>query len=233
MAWSATAPDLRAPPGWYGKLAALGDFAQRRLPPAWVQACDTWLSQAMLGGRSALGDRWLDVYLTAPMLRFAWSPGVIDASWWFGVLMPSCDSAGRYFPLVVAQARTRPPEDRIALDHLELWYGHLEQAALPTLAGAAGSVEALEDALRDAPPWPTPGHGGALVVPREADDSHLSLQRAAPLSLWLQALAAQALTTRLAGCSVWWRSSDDGTNDRVDIVQGLPVDAEFAALLGA
>ncbi len=105
----------RDPPGWYGKLAMLGDFAQRRLPEHAVRRCDTWLSRAMAAGREHLAANWLDVYLSAPVLRFAWAPGVLDELWWFGVVMPSCDQVGRYFPLLVAQSRTGAPADRIAL----------------------------------------------------------------------------------------------------------------------
>src|SRR3954470_21220148 len=99
MSAAAGLAESRPVAGWYGKLAGLGDFAQRRLPPEWVGACDHWLSGAMRGAREQLGVRWLDIYLTAPVLRFAWAPGVVDPQWWFGVLMPSCDSVGRYFPL--------------------------------------------------------------------------------------------------------------------------------------
>jgi type VI secretion system protein ImpM len=214
--------ESRDMPGWYGKLSSLGDFAQRRLPAPWVQACDTWLSGAMRTGREQLGDRWLDVYLTAPLLRFAWAPGIVDTQWWFGLLMPSCDSVGRYFPLVIAHPRARPPEDRIALDHLELWYEHLAQAAMNTLNDADGSVDVLESALQDSPPWPTPGNGPAVVGRLEAHGQHLRLGRGVPLSQWLHAFAGRELATRLAGCSVWWRVAETATQDSVDIVRGLP-----------
>ena len=44
-------------PGWYGKVAALGDFASRRLDHEWVQACDRWLSDCVSSSQSQLGDR--------------------------------------------------------------------------------------------------------------------------------------------------------------------------------
>ena len=225
-----TASEAAGTPGWYGKLAGLGDFAHRRLPPHWVHACDAWLAGAMRSGREGLGERWLDAYLTAPLLRFAWAPDVVDAHWWFGVLMPSCDSVGRYFPLLVAHPRLRPPEDRIALDHLELWYEHVGQAAMATLQGSADGVAALEAALHDTPPWPTPSRGSAPAVARDAAHAHLELVRAVPLSQWLPGLAVHELVGRLAGCSLWWRTGEAGGPGRVDIVRGLPRDAAFVAL---
>lgn len=231
MAAYAAATEARDAPGWYGKLSSLGDFAQRRLPASWVHACDAWLSSAMRSGREQLGDRWLDVYLTAPLLRFAWAPGIVDAQWWFGLLMPSCDSVGRYFPLVIAHPRSRPPEDRIALDHLELWYEHLAQAAMDTLNDADGSVDVLESALHDAPPWPTPGNGPAVTMRRNAHGESLYLARSAALSQWLHAFAAQELVSRLSDCTMWWRVAEAGVQDSVEIVRGLPDGAGFVKLL--
>lgn len=143
-----------APPGWFGKLVALGDFASRRLPPDWVRTCDQWLSACLTHSRAELGPAWLALYLNAPLWRFAWAPGVIDAQWWSGVLMPSCDQVGRYFPLVVAQAGIAPPQDAAALAQLEDWYRQVAQAALHTLDGL--SVEGFDAELAQVPSWPWP-----------------------------------------------------------------------------
>ena len=220
----------RDAPGWYGKLSTLGDFAQRRLAPDLLQACDTWLSGALASCAGQLGVRWLDVYLRAPVLRFAWAPGVLDEQWWFGLLMPSCDNVGRYFPLLVAHPRPRAPADRIALDHLELWYEHLARAALQTLHEHA-SVDVFESQLREAPPWPTPAASGAPSVIGTAAALHYRLGHAAPLSQWLHLLAAQELQARLAGCTLWWRSGDEDDTASFSVLQGLPDGPALAELL--
>jgi type VI secretion system protein ImpM len=227
---STSAGDSREPPGWYGKLSMLGDFAQRRLPVDFVQRCDTWLSQSMASGREQLGPGWLDVYLSAPVLRFAWAPGVFDGHWWFGVLMPSCDQVGRNFPLLVAQRRSRAPQDRIALDHLELWFEHLTQAALQTLHESA-ALDAFEDALRDAPPWPTPGTTKALALRSSAGGKRFAVGRATSLHEAMRALATQELMARLQGVSLWWRLVSEPAEPTLSLVQGLPDAAAFAALL--
>jgi len=232
MNQTSTVADISEVAAWYGKLSSLGDFAQRRMPAELFTAFDTWLSTAMRDGREQLGERWLDIYLTAPVLRFAWAPGVIDSRWWFGVMMPSCDSVGRYFPLVIAQPRARAPEDRIALDHLELWYEHLAHAALHTLSDdEAGSLDALEAALQEAPPWPTPGRQATVTSRETRHGDHLGLAPAATLNQWLHGLALRDFNRRLAGCTVWWRVTEDRDADSVDILQGLPDGGDFAALL--
>jgi type VI secretion system protein ImpM len=222
------AADLRDAPGWYGKLAMLGDFAARRLSPEWVRRVDAWLADVMRESQQRMGERWLQSYLTAPVLRYAWAPGVVDAQWWFGVLMPSCDSVGRYFPLVIAHPRAQPPADRIALDHLELWYERLGCVAMRTLSDGEGSVELLEAGLREVPPWPTSGRAPSL---RAQSGQQLRPPHLAPLSQWLPALAAQDLVSRLTGCTVWWRANEAQGLDAVEIVQGLPDGARFAELL--
>jgi len=232
MNQTSTVADISEVAAWYGKLSTLGDFAQRRMPAELFTAFDTWLSTAMRDGREQLGERWLDTYLTAPVLRFAWAPGVIDSRWWFGVLMPSCDSVGRYFPLVIAQPRARAPEDRIALDHLELWYEHLAQAALHTLSDDdGGSLDALDASLHEAPPWPTPGRQATVTSRETRHGDHLGLAPAATLNQWLHGMALRDLNRRLAGCTVWWRVTEDRVSDSVDILQGLPDGGDFAALL--
>lgn len=87
--------------GWYGKLPALGDFASRRLAPDTVSRCDAWLSAGLAASQRALGTAWLDLYLTAPIWRFALCPGIAGEPAWLGVLMPSVDRVGRYFPLLL------------------------------------------------------------------------------------------------------------------------------------
>lgn len=94
-------------PGWHGKLPALGDFVSRRLDPAFLDLWDRWLSDGMLALREQLGDAWLEAYLASPSWRFLLMPGVLAGSpgdlAWVGVLMPSVDKVGRYFPFTIVQ----------------------------------------------------------------------------------------------------------------------------------
>jgi len=91
-------------PGFYGKVPGLGDFVSRRLPQAFIDPWDVWLQAAIASSRQQLGEQWLDIYLTSPLWRYALSPGSCGARGWAGVLMPSVDRVGRYFPLTIAVA---------------------------------------------------------------------------------------------------------------------------------
>jgi type VI secretion system protein ImpM len=218
------------PPGWFGKIAPLGDFASRRLAADWVQACDRWLSDGMQAGARQLGERWLATYLAAPVWRFAWAPGVVDARWWFGVLMPSCDNVGRYFPLVVVQPRQHAPVDRFAFDHLDLWWSHLARAALHTLAEGA-TVETFETALQQAPPWPGSGASAPVRPLAAGGRERWAVSTGATLGELIHALAAEGLKRQLAGSSFWWPLREGAPIGHCTVTQGLPPPAAFADLL--
>lgn len=217
-------------PGWFGKLSMLGDFASRRLSNDWIRPCDAWLSASLRSSQERLGARWLSTYLAAPVWRFAWAPGVVDAHWWFGILMPSCDNVGRYFPLVVTQPRLEPPVDRFALDHLEWWWGHLARASLETLIEGA-RLDTFEQALLEAPPWPTrtgPAWSRALSV--NGRERHAVVEGAG-LTDVAQELAAASLRQRLAGTSFWWPLRGERGGGSCTLAAGLPSATAFADLL--
>lgn len=88
--------------GFYGKIPSEGDFVSRRLPWEFTSVWDEWLQQGLLASRAALGARWLERYLSAPVWRFQIAPGVCGPLGWRGVFFASVDRVGRYFPLTVA-----------------------------------------------------------------------------------------------------------------------------------
>lgn len=215
------------PPGWYGKVSSLGDFAQRRLSPEWIASCDRWLSQVLVDSRAHLGASWLDTYLTAPVLCFAWTPGTLDERWWFGVLMASCDNVGRYFPLVITQSCPRPPTDGAGQDHLDRWYAGIAGAALMTLSDAAGSLDRMESAL-----------AGLSVSPSTTAADHASHVGArgnpgepSPLAGVLGRLTSELRSTDGTGRTAWW-AFDEGGVPAVTEIAGLPDGEQFGRLLG-
>lgn len=250
MTMSGAATSSSGVPGWYGKLSTLGDFASRRLPPAAVQVLDHWLSEVVAGSRQQLGDDWLQQYLASPLQRFVLGPGLLDAAWWFGVMMPSCDKVGRYFPLIVLQPRAAPPSDRVAFDHLELWWQGVGEAALETLSDDV-DVERFDRALVELPPWPavreTPGWTSAAMATMAATTAttvttatiadvgaagEFRLPEDCAPGDMAQGLAAAAWMQRLQAGSLWWSWRPQRGETACRIVAGLPSATTFAAMLG-
>jgi type VI secretion system protein ImpM len=120
--------------GYFGKVSTHGDFVSRRLPPSLVAAWDEWLQRCMQASRAQLGDRWLNHYLISPVWRFAISPGVLGAEGLAGVMMPSVDRVGRYFPLMIA-ATGGPPLLEWVQRHAA-WFDALDALARESLAPA-------------------------------------------------------------------------------------------------
>jgi len=120
-------------PGLYGKIPVRGDFVTRRLKTAFVDTWDKWLQSALSTSKAQLGDQWLDIYLTSPIWHFVLSPGICGATSWTGILMPSVDKVGRYFPLTFAVpvGPHRRASD-IFIDAAD-WFEGLEQLALSVL----------------------------------------------------------------------------------------------------
>lgn len=118
--------------GYFGKIPSHGDFVSKGLPPALVAAWDAWLQGCMLESQRQLGDRWLPLYLNSPVWRFAISPGLLGPEGLGGVMMPSVDRVGRYFPLMIAV--TGSSLLPAGVRQQTVWYDDIEELARASLA---------------------------------------------------------------------------------------------------
>lgn len=211
--------------GWYGKIPALGDFASRRLSTEFTQRWDAWLARAIESSQAVLGSGWLDVYLSGPLWRFALSPGIIDARFWFGVLMPSVDRVGRYFPLTIAAPTALPPGPPLAA--LEQWYERTALAALDCLA-AGSTVERLEATLAGIEPLSFyPSDAGVAT----GDGVLARLPATQGLEQAFAHAAAPLLLRELRGATFWWPRIEGVAPPAVVVHRGLPDATSFVRLL--
>lgn len=90
-----------------GKLPFHGDFVARGISANERDDLDAWLANSMAAAREQLRDRFADAFDCAPAWHFGWH----DLRWTAGALVPSMDSAGRRFPLLVA--RTSLTSDQV------------------------------------------------------------------------------------------------------------------------
>jgi len=137
--------------GFYGKLASRGDFISRDLPPTFIKTWDTWLAAGLHASHEQLGDAWLDAYLISPLWRFLLAPGVCGAQAMTGVLMPSVDRVGRYFPLTVAHVLPEGTDLGAIVSGQQGWFEAVEHTLLATLEPQA-DLQQLEHALGALPP---------------------------------------------------------------------------------
>jgi type VI secretion system protein ImpM len=142
-------------PGWFGKLPGMGDFGQRRLPPRFRAIWDEWLQKGLQNLRAGRED-WVAHYLHAPIWFFALGEDVMSPSPWIGVLMPSVDSVGRYFPLTLAieLVRSNEASAESQMAHIHQWWLRSAKAGLRALDANmdAASFDVLLQSLFREPP---------------------------------------------------------------------------------
>ena len=231
-----TAVPAQAPPGWHGKLPTLGDFASRRLEAPFIDAWDGWLAAGLLALREAHPETWLEAYLGSPSWRFLLMPGVLSgaagAQAWAGVLMPSVDRVGRYFPLTLVQSLGAGPSSTQQMQGLWFWLARLDELARDALHGD-WTAEQLEQELAgmatadlaaiEWPAGPMPGAAGELV-----EFTPGAVLDAATL---IGVQAQRAWAERAQGCSWWFAQPDEGP-PRLLLGRGLPEAQALGRLLG-
>lgn len=168
--------------GWYGKLPSLGDFASRRLPPEFIEAWDQWLARGMADWQAREPD-WLAHYLSGPSWRFLIAPGVVGDSAWAGVLMPSVDQVGRYFPLCIAGAQPRLPGSAEALQTLLDWLLRLDDLALDAMQDD-WPIATLDAELQRVGDWPSGQAEHASPLARRVADALAQASSPGP-TLWI------------------------------------------------
>ncbi|VAW89038.1 hypothetical protein MNBD_GAMMA17-1823 [hydrothermal vent metagenome] len=110
-----------------------GDFIHRNLPTSFLTPWDEWLQLYIAGSREQIGDEWLNIYLTSPIWRFALSPGVIDQYHWGGIILPSVDQVGRYYPFSIAAQLSPGINPLEFMSSNTSWFECIEELALQTL----------------------------------------------------------------------------------------------------
>ncbi|HEY7774766.1 MAG TPA: type VI secretion system-associated protein TagF [Marinagarivorans sp.] len=135
--------------GFFGKVPAHGDFIERGLPQSFINSMDEWLQGAISCSQGALGNDWLSSYLTCPLWRFGFGEGALDEKQWLGVLCPSVDTVGRYFPLVIA-TQLKHGNIFAAFQKNSAWFDAVENLALSVLENGLPADE-IESQLATIP----------------------------------------------------------------------------------
>jgi type VI secretion system protein ImpM len=219
--------------GFYGKLPSLGDFVSRRLPAQLVQPWDQWLRGCLGASQSQLGGEWLDAYLTSPLWRFVLTPGIAGQTGWAGVLMPSVDRVGRYFPLTLATPLPGISDPfRVLCD--SGWFERAESLALSGLADGF-DIEAFDAQAQALAPPELPvtqvAAAQSAPAPGRADAWHIDAASPADLAGAYPKLLARALDEVFFAYSLWCSAGSERVAPSFLTCQGLPPPELYAALL--
>jgi type VI secretion system protein ImpM len=226
--------------GLYGKLPSHGDFLRRRTSDAFVDRWDTWLQGCMTASRSALGERWLDVYLTSPAWRFVCAPGTCGSAAVLGVMVPSVDRVGRYFPLTLVAELPDDVSVIAAATDAAPFFERAERLLIETLATDDVDFETFDERVVDL------GDELALAMQQKVvlDDAAAGILNGDGAAYWqvpigstgqLAPVFGQLLSQRLsalyAPLVVWWTEGSSIVEPSCLIAKGLPHPDMFGALL--
>lgn len=198
--------------GYFGKVSTLGDFVSRGLPDGLVAAWDAWLQQCIHASQQQLGDQWLNHYLTSPVWRFAIAPGILGPEGLGGVMMPSVDRVGRYFPLMIAAVGAPPLLDWF---HKHAgWYDAIEDLARASLD--AGFRLERFDGL------PEPGVATGPQVAPVGGTWRFALDKG---------VGESVVAAVLQGHSLWWTEGSSSVEPLMLVCAGMPRVQGFGAML--
>jgi type VI secretion system protein ImpM len=177
-----------------------------------------------------MGEAWLEAYLTSPIWRFALSAGLCGDAAAAGVLMPSVDRVGRYFPLTIV-AMLATADDLLAVPvAAAAWFGKAEGLVRSALADAFDfdGFDAQVAALGA----PTAGDAGPATAVVEAGPGlRLAIPSADAVDQAYRRLAERFLSASCPRCSLWWTSGSEDVAATFIACNGLPSAEGFAAFL--
>jgi type VI secretion system ImpM family protein len=219
--------------GFFGKLPINGDFIHRHLPNNFILTWDNWLQENLIACQDQFKDKWLQHYLTSPIWRYFIAPSVLDSNAYIGILAPSVDSVGRYFPMTIACPIPANKASPIFSAAFQSIYANLESIFLKYLHAETGDINMLCDDLDiqntmlneqikkqsiDELPDTFDSHQFIL-----SDQSDIS---GALSSLWMMQLMAQR-----NGTTLWWSNGSQAVKPSLLVNKGLPSKQQFIAML--
>lgn len=223
--------------GVYGKIPAHGDFVNQNLPRHFLDSWDHWMQQSVLASQESLGEAWLEHFLISPVWRFVLPVNAIDGQVWAGIILPSVDKVGRYYPLTLVSPISASVGICEFLTKAKPWFASLESAAMTMLENGL-DVDGLMNELET-----------RLVTP-ELEGLHIDklnpqrrFQHAIPLNSFVQSaednvmhsvmpqLCDALLRTQNLDLSLWWTEGGEHVEAAMLLADKLPRATSYTAML--
>jgi type VI secretion system protein ImpM len=218
--------------GFFGKLPSKGDFVSRGLPRSFLDPWDAWLQESLAASKNQLADDWLDCYLTGPIWHFVLDERICGDQGWCGVMMPSVDRVGRYFPLTVAAGLEGKQGPFASLVTQRAWFDEIGELVLAILDEDATTPGQLEERLR--------GIGRPPEMGSRIRDAAIVTEAAGPVKARIEApdaaaacalLLDAAVRSQCRGCSLWWSDGSERVSSGLSLTRGLPAPSNYSAML--
>ena len=222
--------------GFFGKIPIKGDFVSRHLPRSFVDPWDLWLQESIAASRTQLSNHWLESYLTSPIWRFALSSGICGDNAWIGLMIPSVDRVGRYFPLTLASSVDNTSSLLDIADQEEAWFSQAENIALSALDQNKTFDSFTEDIDKLELPrrlTDIKNNESPRTDSKNSDHWRITMPESSSISDNISSLTAQLLAKSFSNLSLWWTNGSEKVEPSILISNGLPPAQGFSALLTA
>ena len=222
--------------GYYGKVSTHGDFVSRGLPASFINPWDSWLQEAVINSRQQLGDNWLNCYLTGPIYRFVLAPGICGEHGWMGIMMPSVDRIGRYYPITIVTKNRLNINPFLALVDEAEWFTNVEALALSSLADNFNLQQFNRELDLVTANVNSSDCGAATTdeqITQQASNNawQKSLETGQTMSQLIPCFLDNLLKEHYFAYSVWWTQGSEQVASSFLICEGLPPFDGVAAML--
>jgi type VI secretion system protein ImpM len=223
--------------GFYGKLPSHGDFVSRSVADAFIDGWDRWLQASIAQSQRDLGEGWLELFLTSPVWRFAFARGVVGSTPYAGILLPSVDRVGRYFPLTIVAELPAGALPQIVSVAAGGWYDLVESVARRALEQDVLDLATLQRELHSSEQTLPADRlsGPALAVttgfPGNGALWRFDADTEADMGCFHARLAAALAGESLAPLALWWSVGSQHVAPSVLLTRGLPPAVTFRDFL--
>ncbi len=217
--------------GLFGKVPQQSDFVTHHLPESFIEHWHHWLQSCLSISQEQMGDDWLNQYIVSPVWHFALMPSIAHEKSIVGVMIPSVDQVGRYFPSIVAHAGDH--DIWSAYINGSDWFDAAEQVALSSLADEASYSQLIGDLETLSPPAFEPFCTYVTQSSMNAFKGNQVIQQTEqqdPSSFALS-LLPKAYQQRYGAHSLWWTKGSESINACLAVSTNLPDPGQYAAML--
>ena len=192
---------------WFGKLPGLGDFVGRRMPHAFGSDWDHWLRSGLEQLRNEAPLDWEQRFVQSQLWFFV-APALATGKPTCGVVAPSIDRVGRYYPITILAMADEEDGVFASDSDLALFFA-AARAAVIDARRLPLSAEGMDGRLTDLV-WPfidkTAPPKNSLISDLLADLNAASQWSSPSAAVTLPSLPWRDLLAKDSDTSVWWVS---------------------------
>lgn len=212
--------------GFLGKIPAKGDFIKQDLPKSCADLFHDWQQAIIAVSKEQLQETWQSHFLNAPIWHFSLDGSLTNDTTLIGTMIPSVDSAGRYFFFTVA----RP----VLGDAIKYWSGrdwtqNSQQLALAVLEDnfvfdtwchklAVATEEINAIGAETLPVLQKDLAGESLFITEHTETTAMSL-------------LAHVVRQQFPKPCYWWTDGNEAIEPMMLVMDGLPQIGKFVAML--